>query len=58
MSNAMKNYEVTIERIAYTSLTVQAPDQEAAEALAWRMYSGNADDCASNQIFNIEELSK
>ena len=52
----MKTYEVTIERIGYESVTVEARDEEHAEELAWKQYTGTADDCVSNSVFHIEEV--
>jgi hypothetical protein len=52
----MKTYEVTIEHIAYRTLTVEAENEEQAEEFAWKLYDGFADDCASNNIFSVEEM--
>lgn len=54
----MKTYQVTIARTAYVTYTVEADNQESAEAQAWEQYSpDDADDCASNDIYAVEELA-
>jgi hypothetical protein len=51
----MKTYTVTIMRTAYAHIQVQANNPEDAEAKAWAMYMDDADDCASNEIWDVEE---
>ena len=54
----MKTYEVTIMRIAYASYTVEAQSEDEAQELVWDQYdTADADDCASNDIYSVEELT-
>jgi hypothetical protein len=54
----MKTYEVTIIHTAYATMCVDAESAEQAEDLAWKQWDGEADDCAGNEIWNVEELTE
>ena len=54
----MKTYEVTIIHTAYATMSVDAESAEQAEDLAWQQWDGQADDCAGNEIWNVEELTE
>jgi hypothetical protein len=51
----MKTYTVTIIRTAYAHILVQAENEEQAKEKAWEQYQGDADDCASSDIYEVEE---
>ena len=52
----MKTYEVTIMRTAYTTVFVDAENEDAAEELVWEKWNGDADDCAENKVYDVREL--
>lgn len=55
----MKKYEITIERIAYATYVIEAEDEDQAQELVWQRYdSTDANDCASNNIWDIEEVEE
>ena len=54
----MKTFEVTIMRTAYASYTVEAESEDEAQELVWDQYDpSDADDCAGNDIYSVEELT-
>jgi aspartate/glutamate racemase len=54
----MKTYEVELERISYTTITVQAENEDAAEEAAWEeLAKGDfKDDSASWRVESVEEV--
>jgi len=54
-NSGMKTYNVTICHMAYATIQVQAQNEDEANNKAWDEWDGEADDCASNDITNIEE---
>jgi hypothetical protein len=53
----MKTYEVEIKRTGYITYTVEAEDEDAAEAAAWKLYD-EAQTEGSAEIEYIEEVVK
>lgn len=49
----MKFYDVTIIRTAFKTITIKADNETEAESMAWKEYQGDADDCVSNEIFDV-----
>jgi hypothetical protein len=57
--SSMKKYSVTIERTGFAQYEIEAKDRDEAEALAWEKYdSADADNCVTNNIFEVEEIPK
>lgn len=52
----MKTYEVTILRTAYSTVFVDAENEDEASELVWGKWDGCADDCAGTEIYSVEEL--
>ena len=54
----MKTYEVELRRISYITLTVEAEDEDEAEALVWkRVEQDYYKDDGHWEIESIEELT-
>ena len=51
----MKTYNVTICHTAYATIQVEAENEDQAAEMAWDEWDGEADDCAANDITDIEE---
>jgi hypothetical protein len=58
LGDDMKTYEVELERISYTTITVQAENEDAAEEAAWEeLAKGDFKDEAANwRVESVEEV--
>lgn len=52
----MKTYQIELRREAYVNFTVEANDQDEAEALAWEQLGGGDYACGEWDINSIEEV--
>ncbi len=53
----MKTYEVELQRTSYITMTVEAENEDDAEAIAYkRIHDGHEDDCAEWTTESIEEI--
>ena len=52
----MKTYNVTICHTAYSTIEVEAENEDQAANKAWQAWDGEANDFASNDITDIEEI--
>lgn len=54
-----KLYEVELRRTSFIVMTVEAPDEDAAEALAWAQLDAHPDRAdASWEVESIEEINQ
>jgi hypothetical protein len=53
----MKTYEVELQRISYITITVEADDEDAAEALAWQRIEQDCVDIDDSQ-WNLESIEE
>ena len=52
----MKTYEVELRRTSFIVVTVEAENEDDAEALAWQEINDPVNECASWDIESIEEV--